>query len=350
MPIRFHCKRCEQLLGIASRKVGSEIECPKCGFAQTVPNEEAAAVAMALRTAGAVSNAAEAPAEFAVYDDAPEPVELDPPRGRRQRRREAAPDSQPSPSQVPAPQPRPKKKRRPSEEAPPGPQPPDAAPPVAEPETVREPAEPSGPTVPGGMILFPRRTLYVQGGLVLVLALVFFGTGYFIGRGSATLELELEQQAALRQRTLVEGRLVYRPEPQRVAGDAGAVVIALPAGAAPETPISIHGIRPQDPEPPQSLRSVRLLDELGGAYTRTNAEGHFDMVVPDQGEYYILLISRNTIRPRDANPDEADLLEIGRYFTMPERLISRHQYRWAKHDVHGGMLPIEFDFGEAGRQ
>ncbi|MFW5693223.1 MAG: hypothetical protein ACOCWL_03315 [Thermoguttaceae bacterium] len=346
MPIRFHCKRCEQLLGIASRKVGSEIECPKCGFAQTVPTEEAAAVAMALRTARDSSNSVEAPAAFAVYDDAPEPVEVLPPRGKKRGRREATPASEPSASPT---QPGDQDPRS-AAKASPAAKPPEAAPPVAKPKDAQEPDEPTGPAVPGGMILFPRRTLYVQGVLVTVLALVFFGTGYFIGRGSATLELELEHEETLRQRTLVEGRLVYRPEPQRVAGDEGAVIVALPTDAAPETPLTVHGIRPQDPNPPQSLQSLRLLGELGGAYARANAEGHFDMIVPDQGEYYILLISRNAGRPRGTDPDEADLLEIGRYFTMPERLISRYKYRWKKHEVHGGMLPIEIDFGEEGRE
>ena len=70
------------------------------------------------------------------------------------------------------------------------------------------------------------------------------------------------------------------------------------------------------------------------------------MIVPDQGEYYILIISRNAARPQGTDPDEADLMEIGRYFTMPERLISRYQYRWGKHQVHSGLLPIEVDFGE----
>ncbi len=213
-----------------------------------------------------------------------------------------------------------------------------------------EPVEPAGPAIPGGMILFPRRTLYVQGVLVVVLALVFFATGYFIGKGNATLQLAVEHEASLRERTLIEGRLVYRPEPQALAGDERAVIIALPANAAPDSPISIHGLRPQDPDPPQSLRGLRLLEELGAVYARANAEGRFDMIAPDRGEYYILLISRNAGRPRDTDPDEGDALEMGRYFITPERLVSRYKYRWKKYDVHGGMPPIEVDFGEDGKE
>ncbi len=320
MPIRFHCKRCERLLGIASRKVGSEIECPKCGLAQTVPSEEAAAVAVALRSRRNRSVPMDTEEGFTVYDEAPEPVEIPP---------KQPPRSSPAPPVA--------------HEAPP-------PPPVSESGRARQSADAPGHAVPGGMILFPRRTLYVQGVLVVVLALVFFVAGYFIGRGNATFQLALEHEAALRERTLVEGHLYYRPEPQRLAGDERAVVVALPAAKTPEAPMTIHGIRPQDPEPPGMLRSLRLLEELGGVYTRANADGRFDMIVPDQGEYYILIISRNVGRPSDAAPDEADLFEIGRYFTMPERLISRYKYRWAKYEVHGGMPPIEVDFGEDGRE
>lgn len=44
MPIRFPCTACGQLLGIATRKVGTEISCPTCGLAVIVPDEERAKV------------------------------------------------------------------------------------------------------------------------------------------------------------------------------------------------------------------------------------------------------------------------------------------------------------------
>ena len=37
MPIRFYCPFCDQLLGIASRKAGSAIECPGCKGQVGVP-------------------------------------------------------------------------------------------------------------------------------------------------------------------------------------------------------------------------------------------------------------------------------------------------------------------------
>ena len=37
MPIRFRCSYCNRLLGIASRKAGTDTTCPHCGQAITVP-------------------------------------------------------------------------------------------------------------------------------------------------------------------------------------------------------------------------------------------------------------------------------------------------------------------------
>ncbi|HEY1187840.1 MAG TPA: hypothetical protein VGE74_09290 [Gemmata sp.] len=44
MPIRFRCSYCNRLLGIATRKAGTETTCPHCGYAIVVPmpNEDEA--------------------------------------------------------------------------------------------------------------------------------------------------------------------------------------------------------------------------------------------------------------------------------------------------------------------
>jgi hypothetical protein len=38
MPIRFRCPHCNRLLGIATRKAGTDIPCPQCAGLVTVPN------------------------------------------------------------------------------------------------------------------------------------------------------------------------------------------------------------------------------------------------------------------------------------------------------------------------
>src|SRR5260370_37028189 len=41
MPIRFRCAYCNQLLGIAKRKVGTVVRCPTCAGQVVVPDRDA---------------------------------------------------------------------------------------------------------------------------------------------------------------------------------------------------------------------------------------------------------------------------------------------------------------------
>jgi len=41
MPVRFRCQFCNQLLGIARRKIGLQVECPTCHNSVTVPATDA---------------------------------------------------------------------------------------------------------------------------------------------------------------------------------------------------------------------------------------------------------------------------------------------------------------------
>src|SRR3954451_22376976 len=40
MPIRFRCVYCDKLLGIATRKAGTVVNCPQCGQPLIVPSPE----------------------------------------------------------------------------------------------------------------------------------------------------------------------------------------------------------------------------------------------------------------------------------------------------------------------
>src|SRR5258708_5205566 len=43
MPIRFRCSYCNQLLGIARRKIGSVVRCPTCAGQVVVPSKSTVA-------------------------------------------------------------------------------------------------------------------------------------------------------------------------------------------------------------------------------------------------------------------------------------------------------------------
>ena len=295
MAVRFRCKRCHQMLGIASRKAGSRIECPKCGLPQVVPGEEAAAAAMAMDELAPSHQPVAETADVVVYDDQPATIE--------------------TPRQV-----------QPSEEI----------------------AEAAEPTVASQMILYPRKSLYLQAVLMLLLAVGAFACGYAIGRGDAAYRREIVREEEARESVLVDGKLVYNPGTGQIAGDADAVVIALPAEKWPEKGFSVKGIRPQDPTPAESHKGVRRIIEFGGAYARAKESGNFDFLLPDQGSYRLLVISRHASRERGSDLDEVDLGEIQEYFPLAEQLIGRSKYRWSTEQIASGLKSVEIDFGRDG--
>ena len=300
MPIRFQCQRCGQLLGIASRKAGTDVECPKCGAAQTVPSEEAAAAALAMTRSALQPEIDEESSSLMVYDDLT-PIDF-PGKPQTARRHES------SAGQV---------------------------------DLARQRAEPA----PEGMILYHRQTLYLQGVLFVTLSLAAFTAGYFIGRGDASLDLQQAYEEATRELVLVEGKVVYDPGSGVLAGDEGAVVIALPDGKLPEQTLSIEGIRPRDPPPADDHQSVQAIEDLGGAYARVNAEGVFSLVLPERGNYRLLIVSNQTSRPADDPIDELDQDEIQQYFFRAAALVNRHKYRWTQEEFHSGGDPVTQNFG-----
>jgi phage FluMu protein Com len=310
MSIRFYCKRCNQLLGIASRKAGSEIDCPKCGLVLVVPTEEAAAAALALGRLAPSPVVAEDLSRFVVDDDDPTAIE----------------PASPQAGQAEQPTGR------------------DGAG-AGLLDTVPEPPAPGVP-VPKDMILFPRRTFYVHGVLFVLLAAVAFGAGYWIGRGDAGFHRELEQEEAAHERMLLQGTIVYDPGTGQPAPDRSAVIVAVPEGKLPERPWSFQGVRPQDDPPPSADHAtLRGIEALGGCYERAGVDGKFNLVLPREGMYRLLVVSAHAARPTDQRINADDLAAINRYFQLGEHLIGRSKYQWTVVRVDRGTNPIEIDFG-----
>jgi len=320
MAIRFPCKRCGRLLAIASRKAGTGVECPQCGFAQTVPTESTDG-ALAPAPPARPPNPADALPGAAEYDDESSAFQ---PAGHSGSTRVVS--------------------IRPPATGP-------TTAPAAAPASPPTPSDRLARPMPAGTILYRRRTLYLHGLLFLLLAAGAFAAGYFIGRGDGAPP----PAGALRQpgagRVLVEGQLDYEAERGRLAPDAGAAVVALPAERPPDATIPVQGLRPNEPPPSPESESVRRIEQLGGAYARSDGSGTFRVVLPRPGPYRVLLISRQTRRRPETSADHVHLSEIGQYFHPAADLLGRHKYRWTLEPIDAGGPAIRHNFGpdEGGR-
>jgi len=186
--------------------------------------------------------------------------------------------------------------------------------------------------------------------LFIVLAAAAFGAGYFIGRGDATYEKKLAAEAAAKESIMLEGRIVYNPGTGQIAGDRGAVIIALPERDPLDPKLGIRDIRVTDPTPTENHKTLRRIRNLGGGYDRANVDGNFSILLPDQGKFWLLIISANTTRPRDQELDDVDLVQIENYFTLADHLLDRYKYRWESLEINRGTDLIEQDFRRDGEK
>ncbi len=118
MPIRFRCSYCNRLLGIATRKAGTQTTCPHCGYSITVPvpNEDDSKTerlsfddveAMLGREVTEIGDPASASARpVASAPVAPPPAEK--PRSEPKSAAAALPVPRPRPAPPPLPKPAPK--------------------------------------------------------------------------------------------------------------------------------------------------------------------------------------------------------------------------------------------------
>jgi len=299
MAIKFYCKSCRRLLSIAGRKAGTDIDCPECGETQRVPSKQAAEAAMAMTRSHQLgrTDPREHDSPFVFHD----PI--------------------------------------------------DAGGPDADGLDEEMPSSADG-ALPVGMILLKRQTLFFQGILLAVLPLACLALGYFLGRCDSLSPLDAAPPEPALEKISMAGTIVWEKitddNSTEMAGDEGAVIIALPEGLLPESIISIQGLRPQDPHPSSDHKSLKKIDELGGFYARADATGLFPLVFPQSGKYHILLISRNVLRPPGKPINEHDLEEIKRYFMHGEDLIGSYQYRWSTEEIGLESPAIEHSFGRGG--
>lgn len=292
MPIKFACEHCGQRLNVRSKQAGVRAKCPKCKGKIKVPeasveasNEPAAAVGDR-DDSGRDDDQSEEEnpyAEFLVYDDEAE-------------WHYAADDD-------------------------------DYAPRLEEATDLHR-------------VAVPRRVLYAQGILLLVVAVVSFILGMLVTGGGSN-----EVADAAPVPCVLSGEVVYATGGGRNLPDDGSVVIVLPTDTrpAPTAKAPIEGLRPGDPLPQGDSDNLRIIQSIGGAYARTDTAGRYQLTLPDAGKYFVLIVSKNKYRAADEELNKADLAALGSYVLPPTELLGESKYEWREVTIRKNES-IDFTF------
>jgi len=289
MPIRFACPECKQLLGVTARKAGSQVKCPKCGAAVTVPPADSAerSVAETGISRFETPEIEETLGRLVVYDRTPEGVT---PAGKSA---------------------------------------------VAAPRLAGDERE---------TLLISRAVIYFQAVLLAVVAVLFFLAGLWIGgNGGAT---NAPREGGSGGPVPVDVLLQYRREDGQVRPDDGAIVLVLPAGLRVTDKLSADSLKHGAPPPNAASQVIEKLNFLGGAYGRTDASGKIaGLIVPRSGKHHVLLISNHTRRPGGAEPRPEDLAALGSYVDGATELLGDRQYRLTTEEL-AGEVRVTHEFGE----
>ncbi len=334
MPIRFQCDQCGQHLSIARRKAGSQIDCPTCKVSQHVPGEVSA------------EDPGEQIEEGALEEESLE-VELDVEEDREPQtidRSHAEPP--PIPDELDL------FKTIDLNDLP---EIPPAAGSVSPPPPPVPPQGDDGPSETAPRLPIPW-AICAQALLLLTVAVGVFGAGYYLGRqdGATGGEDAPNRDAAIAAETddgfaedevLLEARLLWMPNIGESSGDQAAVFIALPQNRIPPSSLPIAGLQPGSENSPDSQASIAAIRSAGGAFSWAEVDGTVAAVLPHEGRYYLLLVSRQVRRSGDQPIRARDLVEMKQYFAEPEELIGESKYVWLRKEIRVGFPVVEHDFG-----
>ena len=74
--------------------------------------------------------------------------------------------------------------------------------------------------------------------------------------------------------------------------------------------------------------SVDMVRRIGGDFAITDRLGRFKLELPDQGRYFVLVLSGNSQRPMQEDFNRLHLSEMGAYFGPAQRLVGDRRFQW----------------------
>jgi hypothetical protein len=190
------------------------------------------------------------------------------------------------------------------------------------------------------LVAIPRYVLYLQGGLIGVVALLAFAIGILTGGALLTQPpAPAEPQACV-----IRGSVTYLAG-ARSLPDEGAVIAVIPQSSAkPDEKAPVAGLRPDDPTPGDTHRGIAILRDLGGGYARTDPNGQFEVQLPDRGRYLVLVVSNHSQLRAAEEIQTADILKLGPFFDNAADLLGNHRYKLKLEPIRGDLdFPVAFE-------
>jgi predicted RNA-binding Zn-ribbon protein involved in translation (DUF1610 family) len=162
-----------------------------------------------------------------------------------------------------------------------------------------------------GGIWITRRLLIAQLFILITISLLTFLVGWIAGgSGERAATYNDGGPSQVRLNIVVE----YKSGDQKLP-DSGSAVLVWPKHKTAVQPLSIEGLSPFKSPPLVGSPAHKTFELLNGAYARTNKDGKvLNMILPEPGEYYCLVISRASKRPDDEAIDVQVLQLLGGLF------------------------------------
>ena len=159
-----------------------------------------------------------------------------------------------------------------------------------------------------------RKALELRSRWMKAVAVMAFGAGLFVaGWWAGRSGISTESWAG--SELVVSGGVMYTRANGETTADHGAVVIALPAGTYPQRRVDISGLLPGDNETDPNHPGVLAIEEFGGAFARADATGEFQLKLPADGKYLIVMVSAHSLQSAMERISVEDDAELSRYFS-----------------------------------
>lgn len=329
MPIKFRCDDCRQLLGIARRKAGTEVNCPRCGKILVVPPED----------------------QVDEGDDSPEPAESSTP-ALLERDDFDALLSAPQRVRVPVAQ---KAEAEPARNGGVG-----LAIDRSTPIVSTEGPMPFTQRQREKLRTSPAVKPWQLAALAVVSLLGAFLLGIVVGRevfpdcGSAPASArnvaafeELNPQEPLKQaenkpepaKAVVDdsemakliGNITYKQDGQE-RPDEGSVVLIFDSKERPERKFDVRGLRPSD-KGQAGQPGVDQLRRFGGQIAYVDSNGQCQTASNKTGYHWVLILSNHLQLPPGHEIYTTDQTILRRYFTDIDALIENRQYFLLNRDL-----------------